>query len=409
MRQDDRLLEVIPLGDDDAPAREPILPPRRRAPRKYLVAALVVLLLAGVGLLAQGDEDRERVADPSPAMPVDQQPVATTPVVPLVPSPAWQPTTLVDPVDPEGPIPVAVPAGDVLFVWAGPAPLQVDLRTGKRAKIPAPPISDPDQRVALWTGHEIILWGDRQGAQGQALAAFDPLAHRWRLLPEAPSTAPRRPLVAAWTGRDVILWGERRGETMGPGARLNLRTGRWVDLPAPPSFFNQGNGVWTGEHLVVVGSYLDSDNRARRGTGALSYDPAADGWVELPDPPLSPQATWITRVNDVVVGWDYQLAVQRLRPDEETWVPVVKPPMRFSECYPGGVESMSGSLFAFCDQAALIGGKDLAWRSATPPATLIGLPLALPDGRLLAWTEVGPFTLDLSELTRAVASQAGEI
>ncbi|MDP9402138.1 MAG: hypothetical protein M3P85_02135 [Actinomycetota bacterium] len=196
---------------------------------------------------------------------------------------------------------------------------------------------------------------------------------------------------------------------MGPGARLNLRTGRWVDLPSPPSFFNQGNGVWTGEHLVVVGSYLDSDNRARRGTGALIYDPAADGWVELPDPPLSPQATWITRVNDVVVGWDYQLAVQRLRPDEETWVPVVKPPMRFSECYPGGVESMSGSLFAFCDQAALIGGKDLAWRSATPPATLIGLPLALPDGRLLAWTEVGPFTLDLSELTRAVASQAGEI
>ena len=77
------------------------------------------------------------------------------------------------------------------------------------------PFDAPSARTghsAVWTGHEMIVWGG-QSAQcqyGSACAdgaAYDPDTDRWRALAVPPFVGPRAMHVAVWTGTAMLVWG----------------------------------------------------------------------------------------------------------------------------------------------------------------------------------------------------------
>jgi N-acetylneuraminic acid mutarotase len=67
---------------------------------------------------------------------------------------------------------------------------------------------------AVWTGHEMIVWGGgsarcqngSSGACGDG-AAYDPDSDRWRALAFPPTVGPRSMHVAVWTGTAMLVWG----------------------------------------------------------------------------------------------------------------------------------------------------------------------------------------------------------
>jgi len=79
-----------------------------------------------------------------------------------------------------------------------------------------------------------------------------------------------------WTGDEVLLWGEGlRGVESNVGVALDPMTGEWRPLPAAPFGLNQGDAVWDGREMVIVGSHLDITNLADGPSGsvAIAYAP----------------------------------------------------------------------------------------------------------------------------------------
>jgi hypothetical protein len=67
------------------------------------------------------------------------------------------------------------------------------------------------QFAAVWTGHQVLVWGGLTGPYGsQAVpphgVAYDPVTNRWSALPQAPLRGRSNPL-AVWTGSQMIVWG----------------------------------------------------------------------------------------------------------------------------------------------------------------------------------------------------------
>jgi hypothetical protein len=172
-----------------------------------------------------------------------------------------------------------------------------------------------------------------------------------------------------------------------------LSTGVWRVLPDAGVVLNRGNAVAAGGTVVVVGSYLDPGGVAIDGVRALHYDPTADTWQVLDDPHLSPQATWAVGSSGADFAWDYAVTAEALRAGGDRWTTAGEPPMSFSECYPTGAATAGFALFSFCAQAGLLDTDGQRWWPAAPPAPFVAPPLALDDGRFLAWTEAGAFTL----------------
>jgi hypothetical protein len=114
-------------------------------------------------------------------------------------------------------------------------------------------------------------------------------------------TAMGAPSVAALDGRQL--------------ARYDVERRRWVGTARPFAHPPAGQPVWTGTHLVVWGAALVGDHgRGRR--GAAVYDPAADRWHVLPDPPpgASPAGPAVWTGEEVVFWSPWELVT--FRPEE---------------------------------------------------------------------------------------------
>ena len=134
-----------------------------------------------------------------------------------------------------------------------------------------------------------------------------------------------------------------------------------------PIALNQGNGVWTGDALVVVASELDGNNGTVTPTQMLTYDPAADTWAVGPPPPLSAQASGVVWTGTHLVGWDYDLAATRYDAITGTWQALPGIPLRFQECYPDGTAIAGAAVFSYCGQYAALDPATTTWHVVEPP------------------------------------------
>jgi hypothetical protein len=358
-------------------------PPARRRTLGVTVAATVAaaaVLALVVGLLTTPtgtDSDRPDRVDTGPAEP----PSPRTPDEPETAT-GWQrlwATGL------EQPPTAAVWTDDQLALWgtaldteAAPGPRLVlwpaepgpgnDTTDADGRGLSAPaPIPATDAAFAVWTGTEVVVFDNG------AAAAYRPDTDTWRELPAPPAAVARRPTVMAWTGREVIAWGDlNRSQPAADGAAFDPGADRWRPIATAPQPINQGEGVWTGDELVVVGANLDQNNTTDGPTSAIAqaYDPEADQWRQLPDPQLSPQATVVAFADGQLIAWDYLLDAAHYDPTgtAEAWDPLPPIPLDMSECYPETLATGNQVLALYCGEAAVLDVRTARWRPVDLPA-----------------------------------------
>ncbi len=201
-----------------------------------------------------------------------------------------------------------IPAPDIpLSVWTGEEMIVVgrvekrgshgeilDSRTVAAAYNPpaggwrelAKPLSAPGsfgRWRAVWTGGELLLWGDVN-------QAFDPESNKWRRLPPAPAG---RGGIVVWTGKELLEWGGGCcGDVSADGAAYDPDSDTWRELaPAPVGGQQDPSGAWTGRELVI---FPGQSPEGKRVAGA-AYNPATDTWRRLdsaPAPPGGASAVW---------------------------------------------------------------------------------------------------------------------
>lgn len=284
-----------------------------------------------------------------------------------------------------------------LFFWGGDSDFggtvhdngfAYDPATESWRELPPAPLSARSSAAAVWTGEEVLIWGG-YGELRRPLsdgAAFEPATGRWRMLAPAPLSA-RRPVSAVWTGREMIVWGDA-SRTAGArdGAAYDPVADSWRLLPPASLALNEASATWTGEEMVVFGALLDHNNQSTtRYAGGIAYDPEADRWRELPDFPLSPQASSVAWTGKEVLAWDYELAAGAYDPTRDAWRELPSLPLRFGECAPRSAVTAEVVLAWYCGLGALFEIATGQWHPMSrEPADVYGRPVAAVDVVLFA-------------------------
>ncbi|CAN5455996.1 hypothetical protein BH23ACT9_BH23ACT9_09190 [soil metagenome] len=323
---------------------------------RLLPVLLVMALLAGAcGAPADDDPDGSQQveqdgADRTDLAQADDDGVAVADLA----AGEWQALSEA-PIDPRSNA-VAVWTGTEVLFWGGFAdpPNAIDNRmhdgaaldptTGEWRVIADAPI-DPDfQQTAIWTGREMLVYtwqGDGAGysATPVSQAAYDPAADTWRPVADDPLGI-AAPVLLEWTGDALLLMAvgvnglEGAGELR--GALYNPDADTWTTI-APtrlPGHLGGANAVWTGDRAIVWGGTetafvacaLECPEPVPANAEAAAYDPASDGWTELPDAPEAvrepAQPLWAGD-RALVVGREFEGgAVTAYQPDDGTAEPI---------------------------------------------------------------------------------------
>lgn len=130
------------------------------------------------------------------------------------------------------------------------------------------------RHTAVWTGHEMIIWGG--GLDGIDFfpaynngAAYNSVADNWRPLSVVGAPEARRVHTAVWTGQQMIVWGgvctfgAEGGHFLDTGAVYDPQ-GKppWIPMSDPirPALRGAHTAVWTGEVMIIWGGlYRDDD------------------------------------------------------------------------------------------------------------------------------------------------------
>ena len=198
------------------------------------------------------------------------------------------------------PTPSATPTSPAAFTEIAP---------GEMVEIPDWPLSQRTTPPSVWTGTELIVWGDGIYGSADDGAAFDLAKGTWRVLAEAP-LSPRAESAVAWTGTEMLVWGGRVDNTYYyDGAAYNPVTDTWRRLARGAFFGKDPAMLWTGDEAVVFGVAGNSDTTGEY-IAAAAYDPVADTWRDLESAPDSVRlgsGAWWTGHSIVVaeVGYDF--------------------------------------------------------------------------------------------------------
>lgn len=105
-----------------------------------------------------------------------------------------------------------------------------------------------DQHTAVWTGSEMIIWG--QNADG---GRYDPAKSTWTAVSATGAPTAGSEHTAVWTGSEMIVW----GGSGGGGGRYSPSDNFWTAVAAKgaPSARQSHTAVWTGSEMLVWGGY----------------------------------------------------------------------------------------------------------------------------------------------------------
>jgi hypothetical protein len=160
--------------------------------------------------------------------------------------------------------------------------------------------SGREGQPAVWTGHEMIVWGGDDGS-GDTFSntggRYDPVQDAWRPTSLTCVPAGRFAHSFIWTGDRLIVWGGAIsfGGDTNTGALYDPVSDTWSPMTTvgAPSARNSQVTVWTGSQMLAwggisLGSFVND--------GAL-YDPRTNTWTPIsntnaPSPRLYAAAAW---------------------------------------------------------------------------------------------------------------------
>ena len=192
----------------------------------------------------------------------------------------------------------------LLILVLAPSALGAQER-GSWRRLPVAPISpDWNYRTSVWTGKEMLVWG--QGTR----ESFNPVTNTWRRLPGSRLLSIHDGFGAVvWTGRELIGWGGGCcGDAFSDGAAYNPTTNSWRKLSRSPLAPSQGPlGAWTGRELIILVGDTNPDGKPwpAQLARAAAYNPVTDTWrriAKLPAPRGGSTAVWDGRELLVIGG-----------------------------------------------------------------------------------------------------------
>jgi hypothetical protein len=212
----------------------------------------------------------------------------------------------------------AVWTGHEMLLW-GVTNTAYNPTTNHWRHLPDPPTGDGGPAVTVWTGSQMIGWGG--GCCGEASAdgaAYSPATNSWKMLPPAPVEG--RPTAAgAWTGTEMIVAGGTTGDSsefhvFADAAAYNPKTHAWRKLPPMPTPRTEATAVWDGTELLVIGGHTIVGGRLAYLARGVAYNPSTNHWRWLP-PMAFPREGFVAEWTDSqVLVWG-----GRSRP-HETWL-----------------------------------------------------------------------------------------
>ncbi|MBI4704449.1 MAG: hypothetical protein HY744_25380 [Deltaproteobacteria bacterium] len=150
--------------------------------------------------------------------------------------------------------------------------------------------------VSLWTGQQMIVWGGALGPADDAPATdtggmYDPATSQWTATSLADAPSPRVQATAVWTGHAMIVWGGRNGaELLGTGGIFEPAKNQWTKMPtkgAPSARFRH-SATWCGKYdgnaLMIVWGGTDGNDQFATGG---QYAPEIDTWQAIVPAPAA--------------------------------------------------------------------------------------------------------------------------
>jgi hypothetical protein len=243
-----------------------------------------------------------------------------------------------------------------------------------------PPADLPGTNAeSVWTGTMALFWDFSHETYEYGMQGYEPVTRTWYRF-ESPPFHPAWGGTYAWTGSELILFGG--GAKGSPdnveGAAFDPLTGGWRRIADAPVGLNMVSSVWTGTSLLVVGSLMDDGRHATTETSvALRYDPSANSWTRLPDPPVSPQTVDVDSVDGSVLAWeDYSPAGAELLRGTDGWRSINTGDLVASECYAQGAAVQDSLLAWNC-------GRPAAWFASSGTWVSLPRPIQPPEPQLV--------------------------
>jgi hypothetical protein len=371
---------VPPLGLDEVRTR-PGAARRSRWPVPTAVAIVTAAaLVAAVAVIGRDAAQRTKVT--------------TSPTTSPTPAAGWH-QIAPGPLSPRSEA-ITAWTGSAFLVWGGQP--QSGTTTDGAIYSPATdtwkpmarsPLTNTTGHFGVWDGTELLVWGqDWTGrTAGGNGAAYDPATDTWR--PIAPNTIPAGTNlpVAVWDGHEVVLWTASRPDgTTRPvttyQAAYDPATDAWRALPAGPLDVTNGVGAWDGTEALIVGWMYNAPNGVFPTGGkhsAAAYNPSTNTWRNMPALPwdqTEPASALTTAwTGTQLVAYTYSLHSARYSPTTNTWQALADLTLAAGECSPSSASVNGDVLASYCGQMAVYDSADSRWTTLASP---VGAPPSLP-------------------------------
>jgi N-acetylneuraminic acid mutarotase len=277
---------------------------------------------------------------------------------------------------------VAVPATALAASGSSPVP-------GAWHRLPSAP-SAVFPGTSVWTGKQLIVFGNVPNKSADVTAAYDPAANTWSRL-AVPSKSVQEPgYKAIWTGKEMLVWGAFHS------LAFNAQTKQWRSLRKS---LPRGIVVWTGREAIGWGGGCCADAQSN----GEAYNPATDTFRKLARSPLAPSqrplGAWTGRELIVFVSgfgpdgkaWPARLArAAAYDPAANTWRRIAQLPgagTRFAGIAVwDGREVLAVAAGAKAQSALAYNPTTNQWRRlASLPTARVGAAAVWTGKRLLLW------------------------